>query len=128
MKFAFALPIAIGLLALIGPRSLGLQFIALIGVAGLATISDARSLFGISLGAALLVARQMRPSTVERAGSWLSSAVLSVVTIVAIYNVAAALLVGGFLGAEAQQRSLAQLGNSGSLILEAGLSSPPLLP
>ncbi len=116
-KFAFALPIAIGLLTLLSHRPRGLQLLVLLGLSGLASISDARSLFGICLAAAAVVAWQMRPITSSRAGSWWSTAIVVAVIGGVLYNVVSALLVGGFLGAEAQQRSSAQLGAAGSLIL-----------
>lgn len=117
-KFVWAVPTAIFLLSLAAiRRSHGLELTALIVLIFMSAIFDSRSYAGTFALAAILVIWQMRPKGMSRRASWISTALLMGVLTVGLYYAGTALLVDGYLGADAQQRSISQIETSGSLIL-----------
>jgi len=123
LKFAWALPVAVILLslaAMFGRRIVELGSLVVLS-AGLSFI-DARSMFAISLLALFLVGWQFRSvaesrRAVSRTSSWAWTGALLGAVGVAVYQLSTALLVDGVLGGAAQQRSIAQIQTSGSLLL-----------
>lgn len=118
LKFGWAMPICIALLAIFQKeQKLVRQFGALALLAVLAVISDARSLLAICVLAALLVLWQLRPRSKNGKVSWFGTAAIIACLGGITYFAGSGLLVGGYLGGEAQARSVGQLNASGSLIL-----------
>lgn len=118
LKFIFALPVAIAVLSAMPERRLGLQLVALVALAGLTAVADARSMFGMCLASGAFVAWQLRPARdTARTPSWIMTAALLTVVALGIYNIGTELFVEGYLGTAAQERSVAQINASGSLIL-----------
>lgn len=117
LKFAVALPAAIIVLSLVNrPSRLGWQLVALLALALFGALVDARSFFAICLLSAALVAWQMRPRIISRRGSWGWTVLLIAVVGAVVYYLGTTLAVDGYLGVETQQRSIAQIQTSGSLI------------
>ncbi len=89
----------------------------LLALAAISAFSDSRSYAATFLIGALLLLWQVRPRTISRSSStWLAVAMMGAVS-AATYWLASKLLVAGYLGAQAQERSIAQIDQSGSLIL-----------
>ncbi|TFD12061.1 hypothetical protein E3T35_08060 [Cryobacterium sp. TMT1-2-2] len=82
-----------------------------------ATLTDARSTFAFMLLTVLLVAWQMRPTRSTRGKSALRALLGLGVLGLVVFNVIQALILDGALGEATQQRTLAQLEETGSLIL-----------
>jgi len=82
-----------------------------------ATLTDARSAFAFMLLTVLLVAWQMRPVRPTRSKSALRAVLGLGVLGVVVFNVIQALILDGALGEATQQRTVAQLETTGSLIL-----------
>ena len=82
-----------------------------------ATLTDARSTFAFMLLTVLLVAWQMRPVRPTRGKSALRALLGLGALAVVVFNVIQALILDGALGEATQQRTLAQLEETGSLIL-----------
>lgn len=117
-KFGFALPVTIIVLGLIqktGRREF--EFIAVLVLAMISALSDARSAFAILLLTALATGWQLLPRIRTRRGSALRVVLGLGVAAVAVYNLGQALILNGFLGEETQQRTAQQINESGSLIL-----------
>ncbi len=118
LKFAVALPAAIIVLSLVEePRRLGRQLVAVLALGVFGAVVDARSFFAICLLTAVLVAWQMRPRVATRHGSWGWTVLLIATAGAVVYYLGTTLAVDGYLGEETQQRSVAQLDTSGSLLL-----------
>ena len=117
-KFAFAVPTTIIVLAVVDALRNPVWTLAAMVVLGLiSAFLDSRSLFGTFLLAIVLVLWQLRPSKMGRPASWAAILVLGVGLGAAAYRLASALLVDGYFGLEAQQRTEAQINSAGSLIL-----------
>ncbi|GAA2726854.1 hypothetical protein [Cellulomonas aerilata] len=116
-KFAFGIPIAIALLSLVHrPRGTVRQVLALVALAGASALQDSRSYFATFMLAALLVAWQLRPTGSRRGSAVGTVLVVSAIGLV-VYQVGSSLLVQGYLGREAQERSIAQIETSGSILV-----------
>lgn len=118
-RFGFALPVSILLLALLcqtkrsGPQMLGLAVLI-----GASVIAGARSPVGIQLIVlALLWLWSLRGKELSRSRSVTGAAVWLVLLAYAAYSMGQALLLEGFLGDTAQQRTESQVEASGTLIL-----------
>ncbi|MDJ0337988.1 O-antigen ligase family protein [Cryobacterium sp. PH31-O1] len=82
-----------------------------------ATMTDARSTFAFMLLTVLLVAWQMRPTRPTRGKSALRALLGLGALALVVFNIIQALILDGALGQATQQRTLAQLEETGSLIL-----------
>ena len=117
-KSGYAIPVAVICLALAdGPRRHGRQVLVLGGLAAASAVFDSRSYFGTFLLAALLVGWQLRGRAASRAGSRVRAGVFLASAAACAYYVGRTLLLDGYLGAQAQARSAAQVDLAGSLIL-----------
>ena len=118
LKFGWSLTIAVILLSVVNQSGrIGRQLIAMVGLAILCAASDFRSLFGVCLVSAVLLAWQMRSASLSRRKSWLLTTTMMGGLGVGMYFAGTALLVDGYLGAQAQARSILQIQTAGSLIL-----------
>ena len=118
-KFLLAIPVGMIVLSLVRLRGggKGWELAALLVLAATSAALDSRSYFGTFLLAALLVLWQMRPRISRSAGSVSSTVVLMAGIGAAMYYLATSLLVNGYLGKDAQARSVEQITTSGSLLL-----------
>lgn len=82
-----------------------------------ATLTDARSTFAFLLLTVLLIAWQMRPARPTRGKSVLRALLGLGALALIVFNVIQALILDGALGQATQQRTMAQLEETGSLIL-----------
>ncbi|WP_166805558.1 O-antigen ligase family protein [Cryobacterium ruanii] len=82
-----------------------------------ATVTDARSTFAFMLLTVLLVAWQMRPTRPSRGKSALRALLGLGALALVVFKVIQALILDGALGEATQQRTLAQLQETGSLIM-----------
>ncbi|RNL55440.1 oligosaccharide repeat unit polymerase [Arthrobacter oryzae] len=125
-KFGYSIPVTVLVLSLaiyacrrwaLNPRWTDMLLLA--GLALWSGAHDARSLFGLLLLAFTLVTWQLIPQgrTVRRS---IARTLLAFVTMIIVtYNVATGLLVDGYLGEVAQQRSSEQIALTGSLLVGA---------
>lgn len=117
-KFALAIPVTVLLLAFTDQlRRNRWTLLGLIVLGVISATNDSRSLFGTFALAGVLTVWQLRPTRMGKPASWLWTVVIGLAVAGAIYNLATALLVDGYFGTEAQQRSRQQIQESGSLIL-----------
>jgi hypothetical protein len=123
-KNTWAIPVAIVVLSAINLSSKARAkraslpgVVVLVVLAVISAFSDSRSYAATFLIAAILVGWQSRPTNLSRR----SSAYLTVVMLVGVaastYWLGTKLLVSGYLGANAQVRTVAQIEQSGSVIL-----------
>jgi hypothetical protein len=115
-KGGWGTSIAITVLALCGRRR-GATVIALIVFGVVSAFFDTRSYFAIFMIAALIELWSMIPTVSRRHRSWLGFASALLALSVAAYLLGSQALVAGYLGPEAQQRSIEQIDASGTLIL-----------
>jgi hypothetical protein len=116
-KFALALPttlLALGMVERFRGRMAPTVVVASMGVLGM--LDDGRSFFGLCLLAATATMWQMRPGSRTTANRWFP-AILMAGLAVALYFLITSLLIGGYLGPEAQTRTAAQVSPSGSLLI-----------
>ncbi len=117
-KFALAIPVTVIVLALTDESRRGRwPLVALIVLGGISATHDSRSLFGTFALAAVLILWQLRPARMGRQASWVWTVVIGLAVAAAVYNLATSLLVDGYFGTDAQQRSEQQIAEAGSLIL-----------
>lgn len=117
-KFGYALPVALTVLAVMhGVRSKPLQVLAILALAGVGAVSDARSEFGILLVTALLVAWPGRAVLRYRKTAALVLIAVAAAIVAVLYTVLQGLIVSGALGSATAARSSAQLQAAGSLLL-----------
>jgi hypothetical protein len=117
-KYGWAVATAVIVLAALSGRGRkGLEFTALIVLALLSIVFSSRSYLGTFAIAAVLMAWQMRPRRSSKQASWAWTTVFLGGLAVVIYQLGSLLLVDGYLGVAAQQRSVDQLNSAGSLIL-----------
>jgi hypothetical protein len=117
-KFSFALPLTVLALALAQRlRRWWVEIAVLLALAAYSAGHDSRSLFGELFFALVIVAVQVPLRRRSPRGSVVRLLVGIAVLAVVVYNVGQALILGGFLGAATQARSIAQIETSGSLIL-----------
>ena len=121
-KFVWAVPSAVVLLSLADGRAgarrhRALELSAMAALAAASAVFDSRSYLATFVLAAVLVLVPMRPGALSGRTSWLwmTGALLAVAA--AVYYLATTLLVDGYLGAQAQTRSIRQIETSGSLLL-----------
>lgn len=123
-KFAYSMPVIIIVLALIAylPRwsdslnRIG-AVIALAILAGISGSNNARSLFAMLGLALVLVLWQAIPRGRSLSGAISRTAMAFGIIALVTYNVIVSMLLSGYLGEDAQQRSLAQIRLTGSLLL-----------
>ena len=120
-KFGISLPITVIVLALVsGTRRWQTTFVALLFLGVLNVLFDSRSAFGICALSALLVLSQRwwaREGTTSIRARATSFFLMAITAAAVLYQVASHLLMSGYLGEEAQQRSIAQQELSGSMIV-----------
>lgn len=117
-KFVWAVPVAItvlGLAAWSGRRSVELA--ALVALMALSGINDSRSYLASFALTIILVIWQLRPTGLGARASWAFNAFVLGALAWGMYYLGTSLLVSGYLGTDAQARSIAQIQQSGSLIL-----------
>ena len=116
-KALYAVPIGVAVLGFLHHRaSYGVQLAALLALAAASGLQDSRSYAATFLIAALLLLWQMRPAELSRRGSATWTVLLFGALGYGAYQLGQALLVAGYLGATAQQRTIAQIQQAGSLI------------
>ena len=98
-------------------RSRLIQGLVLIALAGLSVGFDSRSYVGSFGLALLLVVWQARPQGLSRRRTWLWTAGLLAGLGWGVYSLATSLLVSGYLGHAAQERTVEQIHEAGSLIV-----------
>ena len=117
-KFVFAVPITVIALSIAMVRkSRGLELVIVVALAVVSMASDARSGFAILLLTGVLVVWQLRPTSDTKRAST-ARVLLGLLLLAGIaYNVGQSLILDGALGEATQQRTIAQINTSGSLIL-----------
>ena len=114
-KFDLAVPTTLIVLGLVGRSSRrAAPALALIGLGVLGILDESRAFFGFCLLAATLTAWQMRPRS-HALNRWYPAMLIAGLAS-ATYFLAAALLTGGYLGSELQERSTEQIETSGSIL------------
>ncbi|WP_396126260.1 hypothetical protein [Cellulomonas sp. NS3] len=121
-KFALAVPVSIVVLSAVRlSRRRFVDVVALVVLALFSATQDSRSAFAIYLVAAALLLWQTVPAAAAGEGrSWRRRGRILLVmgaVVAATYNLGVALVLDGHLGESAQQRTLAQVRTSGSLLL-----------
>ena len=117
-KFQYSVPLTIILLGLaLATRRRWVELLVVAGLCAMSIANDSRSLFAILLLAFCLVAWQMRPTSTTRRASTTRVVIGIGIAAAAVFNVGQALLLDGVLGAETQARTVAQLDQSGSILL-----------
>lgn len=117
-KFELSFPLTVIVLSLLAGRVRPLLSVTALGVLGVLLIAhDARSAFGFCLIAAVLVLWQARPTRAAGRPRALRTALLVGLALLGTYSAVSELLVSGALGAEVQARSVAQVEQSGTLLL-----------
>lgn len=117
-RFTLAIPVCVFLLALTSmQRRLWPQLLALLVLAGVSVLNDSRSNSAMLLLAAvaLVLQRVSSASTARRRG--IGSVVSLAVAALLIFNLAQAAILEGYFGEVTQQRTQAQIEQSGSLLL-----------
>lgn len=94
-----------------------LEIAVLFGILGVAVLTDQRSSFAILILAVILTAIQLRPDRHDRRASTVRITVAIAGLAAIIFNVGQTLILDGYLGDAAQERTAAQIDLSGSLIL-----------
>ncbi len=115
MKYLFGIPLAVAVLALLANRN-WLQVPVLLALAGLFAVSDTRIYFATVLLVAVLILWELRPATGRRMSAAFTVLLLAAVG-AAVYFLGTTLLVDGYLGSNAQVRSVQQIRTAGSLLL-----------
>lgn len=123
-KFGFSLPIIIILLSLgsylavkFGSRSRMAEIVPVIGLAVFSGLNDSRSLFAMLGLALILTIWQLIPKGRTPRRSIAKTVLAFSLLVVAAYEGGTSLLVDGYLGQSAQQRTIAQIDLSGSVLL-----------
>lgn len=120
-KAGLAIPLSVVVLALVaGARRWQFGIVALLILSATNVLLDSRSAFAICALAALLYLAQRswsKPSNGSIRARALSLLLAAVVTAAALYKATAHLLMTGYLGEEAQQRSMMQEELSGSMLV-----------
>lgn len=116
-KALWAVPVAIIVLSILyGRQRHVLDLIALLALAVASGLLDSRSYGATFLIGAVLKLWQMRPAAMSKRRSYFWNAFLIGGVGFFAYQLGQQLLVAGYLGANAQQRTVAQIQQSGSLI------------
>jgi hypothetical protein len=123
-KFGYSVPVIVICLSVaywagrLGRRRQGLvEALTLSALAVLCQLNDARSMFGILAMVMILVLWQLVPRMKSGRRSVVKTIIALACMAVAVYDVLTSLLVEGYLGAAAQDRSISQINMTGSLIL-----------
>ncbi|WP_165065600.1 O-antigen ligase family protein [Marisediminicola senii] len=117
-KFGFSTGATVVLLGIAQARgSRWLEIAALVVLIAASAVSDARSSFAILVLALVLTVWQLRPSRPSRRVSAIWFVLSAAVVVIIVYNVGQALILDGYLGDAARERSVEQIDASGSLIL-----------
>jgi hypothetical protein len=117
-RFGFSVPVTVLVLALCDAgRRRGLALVAVLALAAVSALTDARSSFALLLLTAAVLAWQLRPLQNTRGGSASRRLLGLGLLAAAAYNVGQAAILNGFLGVRTQQRTLQQVTETGSLIL-----------
>ncbi len=117
-KFVYAVPVGLILLSLTaatGRRRL--QVLALAGLMLVSVVHDSRSYLATFLLTGLLLLWQWRPSELSARASWVLNVAGLGVLGWGVYYLGTTLLLNGYLGRDAQLRSIQQIEQSGSLLL-----------
>jgi hypothetical protein len=117
-RFAYSIPITVIALSLAEIfKNRWVQLIAVVTLTAVATVANGRSQFAILLITAVLVIWQLPRKKRTGSGSALRVLLALVVSAIVIFNLGQSLILSGYLGADAQQRTVAQIDSSGSVIL-----------
>jgi hypothetical protein len=117
-KFVYAIPVTIFVLGLAARSTRTVpSIVAMLALAGVSVVLDCRAYSSALLLAALLSAWRSLPQRFDLRKSWAFTAVMIAAVTFAAFLLLQSLLVNGYLGAAAQERSIAQINVSGSLIL-----------
>jgi hypothetical protein len=118
LKYAWMIPLATLVFSLVdNRRALRLQLLAVLALGALAITADLRSFVGTALITVVLIAWQLRPRVQGIRSSWAWTLAFLLALGFAIYNLVTVLLINGYLGSDAQMRSIRQVEESGSLLL-----------
>jgi hypothetical protein len=116
-KFAFCMPVAVIVLGAVAlQRRLALTFAALAALALVSVVMDSRAYSATLVLVGILLAWPTLRRRAGRRRPLFTAAVIAALAL-ALYYLATSLLVNGYLGRDAQQRSIEQIRSSGSLIL-----------
>jgi len=117
-KFGYAMPLTVIALGLCGlTRRLWPSLLAIAALAGISGLNDGRSSSALLLMTAVLVAWQHRPHFKGRVSSTVGALTFLGLLAFTIYRALQAAILDGYLGSAAQERTQAQIEQSGSLIL-----------
>jgi hypothetical protein len=119
-RFGFSMPVTVLALALAwrsGRRWLEVCTALALGV--VSALSGGRSTFAMLLVTAVLVTWSALPRPASRTASRLRVVLLSAALVAAVYQVGQGLILDGYLGESTQQRTAAQISQSGSVLLGA---------
>lgn len=123
-KFGYSVPVIVLLLCLAwlagarGSRTARWpELLALLVLAVYSALHDSRSLFAMLALTGVLVLWQKLPPGHSRRKALATTVLAGTASLIVIYELGSNLLVGGFLGAAAQQRSIAQIDSAGFLLL-----------
>jgi hypothetical protein len=117
-KFGVSLPITLIALALARQtRRWWAEIVVLLALTGISAFSDFRSAFGLLLLAAVLTVAQLPFLRRGHRGSSFLVFLGIVAVVVIVYVVGTYLILNGYLGADTQARSEAQIASSGNLIV-----------
>ncbi len=120
-KFGISLPVSVILLAIVaGSRRWQTTFVALLVLGAANVLFDSRSAFATCVLAALLILAQRwwsRENISSVRARAMSFFLVACTGAAALYQVTSHLLMSGYLGEEAQQRTIAQQELSGSIIV-----------
>lgn len=120
-RFTYSIPIALLLLAWTGRRTTMIlpQILVLLGLAGAGMLNDSRSNTAFLLLAAsvILVQHLFGQSKSKKLTRGVGILILIIALAYALYEAVTAAILGGDFGADAQQRTQAQIDSAGSLLL-----------
>lgn len=117
-KFVWAIPVSVAALGYFGRRrSTRAGVLALLTLAIVSVVLNCRSYSAALALSAVLLLWNARPVAMTRRGWWVTTLAAIVGAGLALYYLATSLLVAGYLGKSAQERTVAQIQTSGSLLL-----------
>jgi len=119
-RFQYSVPVSVLLLAVawhLGKR--WLQVVLALALAAGSAAAGGRSTFAMLLVAAIVVAWQSLGSPRTKAGSRFRIVVLGAALVFAIYQIGQGLILDGYLGESAQERTEVQIATTGNILLGA---------
>jgi hypothetical protein len=117
-KFQYSVPLTVILLGLaLATRRRWIEVAVVAALAAVSILNDSRSMFAILLLTLCLVAWQMRSAGKSRKASTARVIIGIGIAAAFVFNIGQALLLDGVFGAETQSRTVAQLDQSGSILL-----------